>query len=183
MFYVRCAFPGPSSEIRCVFFYLRCVFPGLSSFPMVIDITMRGARPLRRLKRPPVFAPHVGCPQKAQKAPGPAWRGQARPAWPSWASAAWPSCACLPRSGGALGWHSGPRSQEGARRKSAWHACPMADLTNANSCLNPKAQPASPPHAEAQPLGESDSHAVPEALRRAAPSQRLGHAVPLRALR
>ena len=71
---------------------------------MVIDVTMRGARPLRRLKRPPVFAPHVGCPQKAQKAPGPARRGRARPAWPSWATTAWPSCACLPRSGGALGW-------------------------------------------------------------------------------
>ena len=29
---------------------------------MVIDITMRGARPLRRwLKRPPVFAPRAGC--------------------------------------------------------------------------------------------------------------------------
>ena len=47
-------------------------------------------------------------------------------------------------------------------------ACPLADMAHAHSCLNPKAQPASPPHAEARPLGAS---------------QRLGHAVPLGALR
>ena len=68
-------------------------------------------------------------------------------------------CLCLRHS---------PRSRECARRKSALPACPLADMTHAHSCLNPKAQPASPPHAEARPLGAS---------------QRLGHAVPLGALR
>ena len=61
-----------------------------------------------------------------------------------------------------------PEAASARAEKSALPACPLADMAHAHSCLNPKAQPASPPHAEARPLGAS---------------QRLGHAVPLGALR
>ena len=53
-------------------------------------------------------------------------------------------------------------------QKSALPACPMADMTHAHACINPKEPAASLPHAEVWPLGAS---------------QRLGHAVPLGALR